>query len=114
MLNRQMQVIAIASASIVLVVAGPLGAVILDQSQLEHHNYAAIDDEGYFAQTFTPAVSAQLDHVELLIGHRYVTSGGDDYELGPPPPRRGLSDYGLHIRNRWQWCPKWCCAGHGH
>ena len=76
----------LALLTVALLTGGSLAGPILDQSQLDHHNYAAIDDEGYYAQTFTPAITGDLDHVDLLIGDRWVSSGGDDYHLGPPTP----------------------------
>ncbi len=41
---------------------------ILDQYQEDSDMWGMISVEGFFAQTFTPGISGQLDHIDLHIG----------------------------------------------
>jgi len=57
--------------TIALLAGGSPASPILDQSQEVFNGSAAVDIQGSLAQTFTPLVSRQLDHVDLHICDEY-------------------------------------------
>ncbi len=75
-----------AMLTIALLAGGSTATPILDQSQEQFNGFAAVDVQGSLTQTFTPSVSAQLDHIDLYLCNRY----GDPWASPSTPTTVGI------------------------